>query len=1087
MVASRGRSLLSNLAPIIAALCVLAGSAHAQESKLLREPTVSETQIAFSYANDIWVVSRSGGVATRLTTFPGTETNPHFSPDGSQVAFTGQYDGNVDVYVMFASGGEPQRLTWHPGSDVVRGWTADGSSVVFASGRETAPVPFPRLYTVSVNGGTPESLPLPRAFAGSFSPDGGTFAYQWIGRPNGQWRNYRGGMVQPVRLFDMESFEERQLPWTDSNDHDPHWLGSTVYFLSDRDWAVNLYAYDTTAGELRQVTHFADYDAKHLDAGGGVVVLEQGGVIHLHDPGTGETRVVPIEVKGDFPWLRPHWAEVGGQLRQAALSPSGARAIFEARGEIITVPAEKGDSRNLTESSGVADRSPAWSPDGANVSWFSDVSGEYQLMIASQDGLDAPRAIELPDPTFYYTPTWSPDSKSIAFTDADLNLWFADVASGRVTRVDTDQYAHPQRTMDPAWSPDSKWIAYAKRLDNQYHAVMVYSVDDNRVTQLTDGMSDAVSPAWDAGGKYLYFLASTDFGLSVGWLDMTSYDRPVERGIYLAVLAADEASPLLPESDEEEANGEAEDESGDDEEDSEAVAPVRIDFDGIDQRILAIDVPLRNYISLMAGEEGVLFYARASDEGNGFSLHRYSLEDREGEAFLDGITSANISADGKKVLYRGGESWGIVSTEKGEKKLGDGKIDTEVRVRVDPRAEWQQMFREAWRFQRDYLYVENAHGLDWNETWANYEPWLEHVAHRSDFTYLLSNLAGELSIGHSYTGGGDTPEVDVVSIGLLGADVEAVGDRFRISLIYDGENWNPDLRAPLSGPGIDVAVGDFLLAVNGRPITTSRNFFSYFEGMADRQITVTVNSSASMDGARQVTVVPVGSEVQLRRRAWVEGNRRRVDEMSGGRLAYVWLPNTSVAGYDYFNRYYFAQQDRDGAVVDERFNGGGSAADYMVDLMGRRLTGFFNNPIGERKPWRNPNAGVWGPKVMIINESAGSGGDLLPFMFRELGIGPLVGTRTWGGLVGIWDVPPLVDGGYITAPRGGFYNLAGEWAVENEGVAPDIEVEMTPSAVIAGGDPQLERAVDEALRLLETESVEILPEPAPPVRARRPE
>ena len=1088
MVASRWHYFLSFAATLLAGLSVISSHAQAQESRLLREPTVSDTQIAFSYANDIWIVSRSGGPATRLTTFQGSETSPHFSPDGSHVAFTGQYDGNVDVYVMPASGGEPTRLTWHPGADVVRGWAPDGSSVVFSSGRETAPVPYAKLFTVPVSGGTPEALPMPRAFAGSFSADGSTFAYQWIGRPNGQWRNYRGGMVQPVRLFDMASFEERKLPWTDSNDHDPHWLGSTVYFLSDRDWAVNLYAYETASGQLRQVTRFTDYDAKHLDTGGGVVVLEQGGMIHLHDPATGETRVVPIEVRGDFPWIRPHWAEVGGQLRQAALSPSGARAVFEARGEIVTVPAEKGDARNLTESPGVADRSPAWSPDGASVSWFSDASGEYQLMIASQDGLDAPRAIDLPQPTFYYTPAWSPDSKYIAFTDADLNLWFADVASGRVTRVDNDQFAHPQRTMDPVWSPDSKWIAYAKRLDNQYHAVMVYSLDESRVTQLTDGLSDTVSPSWDAGGKYLYFLASTDFGLSVGWLDMTSYDRPVERGIYLVVLAADEPSPLIPESDEEEVGGEAEEkENGKDEEKAKAVAPVTIDFEGIDQRILAFDVPLQNYVGLMAGEEGVLFYARDGDDGNGFSLHRYSLEDREGEVFLDGITSATVSADGKKLLYRGGDLWGIVSTEKGEKKLGDGKIDTKVRVRVDPRAEWRQMFREAWRFQRDYLYVENAHGLDWDEVWGMYEPWLEHVAHRSDFTYLLSNLAGELSIGHSYTGGGDSPDVESVSVGLLGADVEVVGDRYRISRIYDGENWNPDLRAPLSGPGIDVTVGDYLLTVGGRPIDASRNFFSYFEGMANRQVTLSVSSRASSEGARHVVVVPVGSEMQLRRRAWVEGNRRTVDEMSAGRLAYVWLPNTSVQGYEYFNRYYFAQQDRAGAVVDERFNGGGSAADYMVDLMGRRLTGFFNNPIGERKPWRNPNAGVWGPKVMIINESAGSGGDLLPYMFREMEIGPLVGTRTWGGLVGIWDVPPLMDGGFITAPRGGFYDLAGEWAVENEGVAPDIEVEMTAADVIEGQDPQLERAVTEALRLLETESVNILPEPAPPIRARRPE
>ncbi len=1061
----------------------------AQESKLLRQPTVNETHIAFAYANDIWAVPRTGGVASRLTTFQGTEKTPHFSPDGRLLAFTGQYEGNVDVYVMPAEGGEPTRLTWHPGGDVARGWTPDGSRVVFASGRETAPVPYTRLYTISVEGGLPEPLPIPRAYAGDVSPDEATVAYQWIGRPNSQWRNYRGGMVQPIRLFDMSTYEVQKLPWTDSNDHDPHWLGSSVYFLSDRDWAVNLYAYDTGSGQLRQVTHFADYDVKHLDAGAGVVVFEQAGMVHLYDPATGQADVVPIEVRGDFPWLRPHWETGANQLRVSGLSPTGARAVFEARGEIVTVPAEKGDHRNLTQSPGVADRAPAWSADGLHISWFSDASGEYRLMIGTQDGLEPPREIELPNPTFYYTPTWSPDSKYIAFTDADLNLWYVQVATGEVTAIDTDQFAHPARTMDPAWSPDSKWIAYAKRLDNQYHAVMLYSLEEDRVHQLTDGMSDALSPAWDAGGKYLYFMASTDFGLNVGWLDMTSYDRPVERGLYLAVLADDVPSPLLPESDEEEPDEEEpEEKNGDDgDEENGGEVDVRIDFQGIDQRILALDVPEKDYLGLLAGTEGVLFYAEDVEDESGFDLHRYALEDRESEAFLKKVTSATISSDGEKLLYSSGDSWGIVKTEKGEKEVGDGKIDTDVRLKVAPRAEWRQMFREAWRFQRDYLYVENTHGADWDAVWGMYEPWLVHVAHRSDFTYLLRNMAGELSIGHSYTFGGDFPDVESVAVGLLGVDVENDRGQYRIARIYTGENWNPELRAPLSAPGVDVSVGVYILAVNGRPIPGSDNFYRYFEGTADKQITLTVNDRPTPDGARHVTVVPVDSEMQLRRRAWVESNRRAVDEMSDGRLAYVWLPNTSVSGYNYFNRYYFAQQHKQGAVIDERFNGGGSAADYMVDLMGRRLTGFFNNPIGDRKPWRNPNAAIWGPKVMIINESAGSGGDLLPYMFRELGIGPLVGTRTWGGLVGIWDVPPLIDGGLITAPRGGFYNLNGEWAVENEGVAPDIEVEMTPSEVIDGRDPQLDRAVQEALRLLATEAVEILPEPAAPVRARRPD
>ncbi|UCF40672.1 MAG: PD40 domain-containing protein [Gemmatimonadota bacterium] len=1056
---------------------------HAQGTRLLREPTVSETQIAFAYANDLWVVPRTGGTATRLTAFQGSESDPQFSPDGRWVAFSGEYDGNTDVFVVSAEGGEPMRLTWHPAPDVVVGWMPDGSRVIFASGRVGAPVPYTKLWTVSVEGGMPEPLPLPQAVTGAPSPDGTRFAYQRVARPNDQWRNYRGGRTQPVLLMSLADYGVEALPWDNSNDYDPVWLGNTVYFLSDRDWAVNLYGYDTESGTLEQLTSFVDYDVKDVDAGGGVVVFEQAGQIHLYDPAAGESHPVDIRVRGDFPWLRPHYERVDSVLRMAALSPSGARAVFEARGEIITVPAEKGDHRNLTQSPGAADRSPSWSADGQHIAWFSDASGEYRLMIGSQDGLAPVREIALPNPTFYYTPAWSPDSKYIVFTDADLNLWYADVERGQVTRIDTDQYAHPERTIDPVWSPDSKWIAYSKRLDNQFHAVMVYSLDQRQSRQLTDGLSDALSPAWDKSGKYLYFMASTNYGLNVGWLDMTSYDRPIERGLYLTVLAADEPSPLLPESDEEEPKAEEEEEEEEAAEDS----AVRIDFAGIDQRILALDVPLANYLGIMAGPEGVLFYAENIDDQPGFKLHRYDLEKRESKLFMPRVQSATISEDAKKLLYRMGVQWGIVDTDAGEKKPGDGKINTAIQVRVDPRAEWRQMFREAWRHQRDYLYVENTHGADWDAVWGAYAPWLEHVAHRSDFTYLLRNMAGELSIGHSYTFGGDFPDVDRVAVGLLGADVAVERGRYRITRIYTGENWNPDLRAPLSAPGIDVAEGDYILAVNGVAVPGDANFYRFFEATANRQTTLTVNSSPSMDGARHVTVVPVTSEVQLRRRAWVEGNRRKVDELSGGRLAYVWLPNTGGSGYEYFNRYYFAQQHKEGAVVDERFNGGGSAADYMVDLMGRRLTGFFNNPIGERKPWRNPNAAIYGPKVMIINEYAGSGGDLLPYMFRASEIGPLVGTRTWGGLVGIWDVPPLMDGGMITAPRGGFYDLNGEWAVENEGVAPDIEVEQTPSQVIAGGDPQLERAVQEAMRLLETQAVEILPEPAAPVRARRPE
>ena len=1093
--------------------------AAAQEggTRLLRQPTISDSHIAFAYANDLWVVPREGGEARRLTAFQGEESWPHFSPDGRWLAFSGEYGGNTDVYVVPSGGGEPRRLTWHPGTDRVTGWTADGARVVFASGRDGAPVSYERFWTVSPEGGLPEPIALPRGTLGEFSPDGARFAYQPIQLVDQEWRNYRGGQMRPIWLVDTADWSLDTLPWEgESTNTDPVWLERTVYFLSDRDFTNNVWAYDTGAGELRQVTHHTRYDVKNLDAGGGAVVYEQAGWLHLYDPATNESRRLDVTVHGDFPWARPHWEDVGEQVQSAAIGPTGARALFEARGEVFTVPAEKGTWRNLSRSSASAERSPAWAPDGEHVAWFSDQGGEYALVIGTQTGLEPPRRITLEDPTFYYDLAWSPGSDRVLFTDAGRRLWVVEVSSGEASLIDGDTYASPGRTLDPVWSPDGRYIAYAKRLPTQFHAIVVHDTRSGETRPLTDGLSDAISPAWDASGDYLWFLASTNFALNTGWLDMSSYQRPVTRGVYFAVLESGEPSPLLPESDEEPRNGlddedeedagdedagdegegededadEGEGQGGQEEQEGADTVTVTIDWDGIEHRILALDVPERDYVDLRAAGPGVVFWRENPPAASPFAsppgtLHRYELEERERQDFAKAVSQYRVSHDGEKLLYVSDDTWHIVSTGEPPDE-GEGEIDlSDLRMDVDPAAEWAQIFREAWRFQRDYLYVPNLHGADWPAIYENYAPWVAHVRHRSDLTHLLDILGGEVSVGHSFTGGGDEPDVEGVDAGLPGADFEVVGDRYRIARIYTSESWNPDLRAPLSGPGIDVEEGDYLLAVNGRPVSASDNLYAALEGTADRQTVLTVNDEPTTQGARDVTVVPVQSEAGLRRRAWVEDNRRKVDSLSNGRLAYVYLPNTSVAGYTFFNRYYFAQQDRAGAVIDERFNGGGSAADYMVDIMSRDLVGFFNNPVGDRAPFTLPGAGIWGPKVMIINESAGSGGDLLPYMFRHMQIGPLVGTTTWGGLVGIWDVPPLIDGGGITAPRGGFYNLDGEWDVENEGVAPDIEVEQIPAEVIAGRDPQLERAVAEALRLLEESGPVIVAEPAAPVRVRR--
>ncbi|MEM7415089.1 MAG: PDZ domain-containing protein [Gemmatimonadota bacterium] len=1064
------------------ALVLLVSVSVDAQTRFLRQPSVSATEIAFVHANDIWVVGRDGGNARRLTTDDGAETEPAFSPDGRWIAFTGQYGGNQDVYLVSSEGGQPRRLTWHPGADVVQGWTADGD-ILFRSGREAAPTRLWAFYSVAPDGGFPSKLPIHQAYQGEMSEDGSMLAYQEIGLWDPGWRNYRGGQAQPIRVVSTETLELEAPSWEGERHLDPAWMDGVVYYMSERDWASNVWAYDPETGEDRQLTRHADFDVMSLDAGHGVVVYEQGGYLHELNPTSGATRRLEIRAAGDQNWARSRWEDVGGnQLTNARLSPTGTRAIFQHRGDIFTAPVEQGSWRNLTRSPGVADRHPVWSPDGSRIAWFNDESGEYQLVVADQDGGNA-RTVEIDDPTFYFAPTWSPDGSQLAFTDTHYRVLVLDVASGDIRHVDTDRYAHPERSMNPVWSPDSRYLTYARRLDTQLRAVIVHDTETGQNHQITDGMADAIAPVWDASGGYLYFLASTNYGLNTGWLDMTSFDRPITRALYVAILEEDGVSPFLPRSDEEGVvDGVAEDES------SEGVESRTLDLADMASRIVAApDLPLRNYTALYPGPEGHVFVAENVPLEQGTTLHRYSLDDREAMEFRTGVAFATVSDDRSKIMTRSGSSWSVNGTAGPAPGAAAGRLALGgMRVRIEPQAEWAQMLRDGWRFMRDFLYVDNQHGAPWDDVWEWYSDWLPDVQHRSDFGHLLDMLSAEIAVGHSYVRGGDFPDQTNPRTGLLGADLSVEDGHYRIDRIYSGESWNPNLTGPLSHPGLGVDEGDFIVAIDGEPLQAPTNPFELLEGTAGRTVVLAVNSQPSLDGARDIVVEPVGNEGQLRSWAWVEGNRRRVDELSGGRLAYVYLPNTGQGGYTYFNRMYFAQQDRQGAVIDERNNGGGSAADYIVDLMARELTGYFNSKAGDKKPWTQPMAGLFGPKVMIINERAGSGGDLMPYLFRFRGVGPLIGTKTWGGLVGTWDTPPLLDGGSFVAPRGGFFDVNGEWAVEAEGVAPDIEVHNTPREVADGRDPQLEAAVAEALRRLETEAVELKPEPAPPVRYRRP-
>lgn len=1069
-------------------LFLLSFNLSAQGTQLLRQPTISNQHLVFVYANDLWIVARNGGDARRLTSGEGAETFPHFSPDGQTVAFTAQYDGNTDVYIVPTQGGEPQRLTWHPGDDITQGWTPDGTSVVFQSRRDGRPTQLNKLYTVNINGGLPKALPIPRAAYGELSPDGNYIAYTPITSWDPEWRNYRGGQAMPIWIVNLKDFSLQHTTQADRERHlDPVWMEGKVFYLSERDYASNIWSFDPKTDEEKQWTSHTDFDVKSLDASADQIVYEQGGYLHLLDTKTGQSTQLVINVRADLNWARPRWEEVNGNLlANASLSPSGQRALFEYRGDIFTVPKEHGDWRNLTQSPGVADRSPVWSPDGKQIAWFSDQSGEYTLMIGDQFALEKPRSITLPNQTFYFRPTWSPDGKHIAYTDTDYNLWYVNLESEQAIKVDTDRYAHPNRSMNPKWSPDSKWIAYARLMDNQFKVIKVYNIENGKHYQITDKMADAIDPVWDAGGQYLYFLASTDFGLNTGWLDMSSYDPETSRNLYMVILDKDTPSPFLPRSDDEPETKKEEKDKEKEKEEGKKEVQVKIDPENIARRIVPIDVPRRNYVGLQEAPQGNIFYLEAIDNEDGLTLHRYSIEDRKSKEYLKGVESVATTADRKQLLYQKGANWSIVNTKGEPPKAEDGKLKLGLKMKIEPKAEWQQIFREGWRYQRDFLYVDNVHGAPWDEVYQWYRPWVDQVRHRSDLNYIIDILGGEVAVGHSYTRGGDFPDLDEVSIGLLGADLQQEGEYYRIKKIYNGESWNPDMKAPLAGPGLDVAEGDYLVGIDGKELKAPLNPYQLLEGKAGRQVKLHVNNTPSYTGARIITVEAIGNENNLRTYDWIEGNRRKVDSLSNGQLAYVYVPNTGGGGFTSFNRYYFAQQDKKGAVIDERNNGGGSAADYMVDIMSRKLHGYFNSKAGDHKPFTTPMAGIWGPKVMIINERAGSGGDLLPYLFHKMEIGPLIGTRTWGGLVGTWDTPLFIDRGRMIAPRGGFFDLNGEWAVEGEGISPDIEVIQEPAKVRQGHDPQLERAVQEALELIPSQSVQLKAEPAAPIRWKRP-
>ena len=1067
----------------LVAAALFGASAQGREPpRLLQHPSLSADAIAFDYAGAIWVVPRGGGAAHVVVTGQGDNSRPVFSPDGSMIAYTGRYDGNTDVYVVPTAGGTPRRLTWHPGADVALGWSADGSKVLFRSQRDTIR-DLDRFYLIPVGGGDPQPVPLPSGEDAALSPDGSHLAYTPFGQWQPAWKRYNGGQTARIWIADLKDSAITKVPRDNSNDRNPMFVGEDVYFLSDREGPVSLYRYAPRTGAVtRLIDNGHGFDMASAAAGPGAIVIDHFGRIELYDLATGTLTRPAITLGAEAPARRVHIKTLDkGDIARAVLTASAKRVVIEAHGEILSIPVEKGDARNLTQTAGIAERDPAPSPDGKQVAYFSDESGEYALHIRAENGTGAVRKIDLGSPaSFFYAPVWSPDSKRIVYHDKRLNLWLVDLTAHepKPVKIATDRYDSPDFNLDPAWSPDSRFIAYTLQGPNHLHTIMIHAVDTGTSRALTDGLSDAVSPRFDAGGDVLYFIADTSRGLGAGWLDMSSLGRATDGAVYAAVLRKDGVSPSAPQSDEEGDSDKADkpDKKAADKTPA-APKPVQIDFDGLDQRIVALGLPVAHYVTLFPAEAGAVLAVSApvvqtdhdmtqsGDAPVPVSVIRFDAKTRKPVTLIDGADadSLSVSADGKKILFARKRDLFLAPTD-APAKAGPDAVKFAAAITVDPPAEWRQMYHEVWRIERDFLYDPKAQGLDLARAEKLYAAFLSGLGSRAELNTLFEEMLGHIGVGHTFVRGGDGPEQGGDAVGLPGADFELVGGHYRFRTILTGENWNPELIAPLTQPGAQVHAGDYLLAINGRPVDAANEVYKGFEGLAGKQTVLTVGQNPDGSGARDVKIVPLARDIPLRLHGWMEANRRTVDALSGGKLAYVYLPDTASGGFANFNRYYFGQVGKQGVILDERFNHGGDIADFIVDQLKR--TPQMINSTREGEPVVEPAQAIFGPKVMLINQMSGSGGDALPWLFRKAGVGTLVGVRTWGGLVGIGGYPDLIDGGNVTAPRWAIYGTKGEWEVEDIGIPPDITVEQDPAKQRQGHDPQLEAAVAVALDAL---------------------
>ena len=1069
--------LLGSFLPFISAV-----AQNISDTRLMHSPAISQEHIAFIYAEDLWVADKDGSTPRRLTIDDGVESDPVFSPDGSMIAFSAEYDGNRDVFIVPSVGGIPKRLTWHPASDRVLDFTPDGKEILFTSARTTFTGRYSKLYTVKLSGGQPVELPIPTGFKGTYSPDGKYLAYVPNYEVFNQWKHYRGGTLGRIWILDLSSYEVTEIPKPagGSNEADPEWVGNKVYFRSDRDGEFNLYSYDVQSKEIQKHTDNEDFGIMSLHGNGNEVIYDYSGYLFRHDAGSGSNSKITLGIATDLLELRPRYVSGDMYIRSASVSPSAARIAFDFRGEIVTVPEEKGDVVNHTQTSDVHEKYPAWSPDGKKLAYFSDESGEYALHIKTiEDG--TVKKIDLNGAGFYAFIHWSPDNENLAFVDNSRSLYVMRVATGATTKIETDKLYTPGvfRELFGSWSPDSKWISYTLITETNFEQAFAYSLEEKKSFPLSDGLSNVTEPIFDSSGKYVYMLASTNAGPVVNWFDQSNQDMEMNNSIYLVTLQKDLPSPLARQNDREQ--GEVTENEGDKENDE---TPFRIDWDGLFNRIVSLPVGAGMYSNLASPAEGKVYYISRkphSSFSEPRSLKSYDLNERKEEEIME-ASAFEIAAGGKKLLFRNGSSWGIAEVGK---KPENGMLNTgAIKIKIDPSREWANIFNEAWRVNRDYFYDPGMHGVNWDVMKDKYSVFLKDISCRSDLYRMMQWMFSELAVGHhGFQSTGDRMNnPDRVGGGLLGADYKIANGRYQIEKIYGGLNWNPGLRSPLTEPGVDVNVGDYLIAVDGRQATADDNLSSFFENTVDRIVELTVSTNSSGTNARVVQVVPVGNERSLRNRDWVEENIKKVDAATDGQVAYVYVPNTTTAGHEYFKRYFFPQVNKKAVIIDERFNGGGQLADYYIDHLKKPYQSSWNFRYGG--DLRAPSGSIQGPKVMLIDENAGSGGDYLPWMFRRFGLGKLIGKRTWGGLVGILGYPEFIDGGVVTAPNVAYYNEDG-FRIENEGVAPDIEVEQWPKLVREGRDPQLEKAIEVILEELQKNPHKYPERPEYPIRNKQ--